>query len=179
MTNFANTSRFAEYYLEDRGHPVKVYPTDPSYAELETEFGSILQIGQTAIHDMMGTGWIIEDGCYMVEDARKKKLAKLKEDFNVAKETCIVETAFGFSVNGNNTARTDINGLLDITADNASIEFCAADNTMHAITREQLLNIRTSVIEYNNNLYAIKWAAREALNVATTLDEIDAVNWTF
>lgn len=56
MASFANTARFAEYYLEDRGLPVKVYPSDPTYAELDAEFGNLLKIGQTAVHDIMGDG---------------------------------------------------------------------------------------------------------------------------
>lgn len=179
MASFANTARFAEYYLEDRGLPVKVYPSDPTYAELDAEFGNLLKIGQTAVHDIMGDGWTIEDSCYMVEDIRKKKINQLKADFNNAKENAITETNFGFSVNANNTARTDINGLIDITADDATIEFCAADNTMHEITKSQLIDIRTAVIEYNNNLYSIKWAARKSINEASTLEELEAITWKF
>lgn len=115
----------------------------------------------------------------MVEDIRKKKINQLKADFNNAKENAITETNFGFSVNANNTARTDINGLIDITADDATIEFCAADNTMHEITKSQLIDIRTAVIEYNNNLYSIKWAARKSINEASTLEELEAITWKF
>ena len=59
------------------------------------------------------------------------------------------------------------------------ITFRAADNTFHEITREQLGTLLLEIIATGEDSYAQKWAMDKAIEVATTKDELDAIDTTF
>ena len=57
--------------------------------------------------------------------------------------------------------------------------FCAADNTFHEVTLEQLKTMKMEVIQYGQELYQKKWTYREQINNAQSKEELDKIEIKF
>ena len=57
--------------------------------------------------------------------------------------------------------------------------FCDYDNEYRPVTLENLQTLQLEIIQNGQNLYAQKWAMRNAINAATKKEALDAVVITF
>lgn len=168
-------------YLEDRGCPHEVKRGTENFADVDAQFGSMLQPGQTAVRSMDGDGWDVIDGCPMLDEAKTRKLALLHEAWLAAEANGVVQSSAGFAIDATERANRDLEGLIismEATATSATT-FCAADNTFHEVTLEQLKTMQLEVIAHGQFLYARKWQLRMAIEQAQTVEELDAIAINF
>lgn len=101
--------------------------------------------------------------------------AKLEE--TKASSAAHITSSTGYVVNANNTAKQNVDGL--ITAMEAQglsrVNFMTFDNSLAALTLEQLKTIQLELISYGNNLYTRKWNLRKQIEACTTKAEVDAI----
>ena len=116
-----------------------------------------------------------------IEELRDAKLAKLNSIFEEVRQTAWVMSSLGFKADANETANTNVDGLIkSMTAKNeATTLFCDYDNAYHPVTLENLQTLQLEIIQNGQALYAQKWAMRNAINAATKAEEIEAVNILF
>ena len=178
---FRNTFRQdAATFVEDRGFPYVVAEGSDLYGTLLAEFGEVLEPGQTAVRDASGDGWDVVDGFPMLEDARVRKLAELRRLWLSAEASGTVAMD-GVAYDCNDRANRDIAGLIaSMEASGAeTVQFCAADNSFHALSLADLKALQLLVIGHAQALYARKWELRTAIESAGTFGELDAVQISF
>lgn len=116
-----------------------------------------------------------------LEEAKAIKLSELGTAFEEAFRTAYCHSAIGFDINANETASRNVANL--IVAMEASgerfVRFCSCDNTFHEITLDQLKTIQLEIIANVRALYQKKWALREQIDAAETLDDVKAVEIGF
>ena len=178
---FRNTSRQdATTFIEDRGYPHIVAEGDELYGTLLAKFGELLEPGQTAVRDASGEGWDVVDGCPMLEDARIRKLEGLRKAWLAAEADGTV-TMDGVAYDCNDRANRDIAGLIASmeATGTETVQFCAADNSFHALSLADLKALQLLVIGHAQALYARKWELRTLIEAAETFADLDAVQISF
>lgn len=180
---FRNTYRQDnDTYIEDRGYPHAVARGDEGFDGLDRQFGSMIAVGQTALHGDGEGIWTIVDGCPLLDEAKAAKLEALRRAWLAAEAGAVVQSASaGFAIDANERANRDLAGLVTAMEAGgiATTTFCGADNVLHAVTLEQVRAMRLEVIAHAQALYARKWELRSAIGQAQTFDALDAVKVTF
>lgn len=168
-------------YVEDRGYAYPVTSGSAEYEALDAEFGKILKVGQTAVRNADGDGWIVEDGFPLLERMKEAKLAILDAKWRAAEASGKVQSSAGFVIDANERANRDVDGLIKrLTAlGDDSADFCAADNSYHTVTLEQLKAMQLEIIQYGQGIYAKKWELRTAIANAVTVADLEAVEISF
>lgn len=109
--------------------------------------------------------------------ARKLDELNAKLEETKASSAAHITSSTGYVVNANNTAKQNVDGL--ITAMEAQglsrVNFMTFDNSLAALTLEQLKTIQLELISYGNNLYTRKWNLRKQIEACTTKAEVDAI----
>lgn len=87
----------------------------------------------------------------------------------------------GITIDATSRSNRDIEGLIiSMEAQGtASTMFCAADNSFHEVTLQQLKDFQLAVIGLGQRLYARKWELRTAIEAAETLEELAAIEISF
>ena len=116
-----------------------------------------------------------------VENVRARKLNELNSLFEQAETNGTLESSVGFTIDANERANRDIDGLIDSLeyTKEEKVMFCAADNTFHEVTLEQLKTMKMEVITYGQELYQKKWTYREQINNAQSKEELDKIEIKF
>ena len=113
-----------------------------------------------------------------LEEARAEKLAELNAAFEVASKEAYCFSSLGFDIDADETASRNVTNLivaLEATGEK-TVPFCAYDNTFHEVTPDQLKTLQRDIIAHARTLYARKWALREAIANAQTIDELEALD---
>lgn len=114
-----------------------------------------------------------------LENVVARKLDELNAKLEETKTSSAahITSSTGYVVNANTTAKTNVDGL--ITAMEAqglsTVNFMTFDNSLAALTLEQLKTIQLELISYGNNLYARKWSLRAQIEACTSKTEVDAI----
>lgn len=171
----------SDTYVEDRGHPFIVRRGNADFDTLDAEFGKILAPGQTAVRENGGDGWDVIDGFPMLEALKQARLEELHQAWLTAEANGKVNSSVGFAIDATERANRDVDGLIKrLTAlGEDSADFCAADNSSHIVTLEQLKAMQLEIIQYGQAIYAAKWKMRYAIESAATLEAVSAVNISF
>lgn len=116
-----------------------------------------------------------------LDDAKAAKLAELSAAFDRAQATGHTLSVCGFEIDANETADRNVRGLITkLEATGApSTPFCDYTNTLRQATLAQLKTIQLEIIGYGEALYARKWALRESVNSAKTVEDVVAVTVSF
>lgn len=114
-----------------------------------------------------------------LEEAKAAKLAELDTAFTSASETAYCMSSAGFEINADEIANRNIEGLVLVLKPEERTLFRAYDNSFHEVTKEQLETMRKEIVVNSQRLYGIKWQMEAAIDVAQTVDELDAVDITF
>lgn len=114
-----------------------------------------------------------------LDSLKADKLAEINACFADAERNGSLMSSLGFEVDADNTANRNVEGMIKVLTAKGmeQILFCDHHNVMQAVTLEQLKTLQVEIIAYGQQLYAKKWQLREAVNVATTADEVRAVSW--
>lgn len=116
-----------------------------------------------------------------LEEARSLCLARLNDAFSLAEASGKIMSSAGFVIDATERSNRDIDGLivsLEATG-TPEITFCAADNSFHTVTLDQLRTMRLEVIAYGQALYTRKWTLRTAIESAQSIEALQAVAINF
>lgn len=116
-----------------------------------------------------------------VQNVRARKLSELNASFIQAESDGTLESSVGFTIDANERANRDIDGLIKALENNPeeTVMFCAADNSFHEVTLDNLKTMQLEVIDYGQQLYQTKWELRTRIMAAETKEEIDAIEIKF
>lgn len=112
---------------------------------------------------------------------KEQALERLNAAWQEAEQSGRLNSTVGFPIDATVRADRDIRGLitkLEATGEEQTM-FCDADNNMQPVNLEKLKVMQLEVIQYGQELYAKKWAKREAIMAAADFEEVDAVSLSF
>lgn len=114
-----------------------------------------------------------------LDSLKAEKLGEINAAFDEAEIKGYVLSSLGFEIDANDTANRNVEGLIKMLSAHGVNEtmFCDYNNAMQSVNLEQLKTIQLEIIGYGQGLYVKKWQLRDAVNAATTADEINAVQW--
>ena len=106
---------------------------------------------------------------------------KLNEQFKYASEKAYIKSSCGFTIDANEIANRDIDGLIKVMkAKNTTTElFRDYNNNHHEITLEQLEIMQLEVIENAQYLYKQKWNYSNEINSLTDVKTLIQLNFEF
>ena len=109
--------------------------------------------------------------------------ARLEENaFTKATATAHLTCSLGFDIDANDAANRNVSGLVTLMeAEGApeSLQFCDYNNEIHTVTLADLRVMQQEIIANGSALYARKWALRDAINIAATAEELNAITISF
>lgn len=115
----------------------------------------------------------------MTLDERKAlRVDEVKSWFETASEDAHCMSSAGFEINANSTAKTNIDGLIEVMESGLLAEpqaFRAYDNSFHEVTLVNLKTMSLEVIANAQKLYQQKWSLEAQIESATSLDELLAI----
>ena len=112
------------------------------------------------------------------ENRQARALVQLNQDFEKVKERSHIKSSLGFTVDANQTANENVNGLL-VTIGDGTAQFCDYYNQFHEVNKADLETLQNEIIQNAQNLYQQKWAIREAIEATTNNEELEAVEIVF
>lgn len=121
-------------------------------------------------------------------ELKQEKLFELNECFNnyLTSKNTFIQTSLGFKVNANQTAYTNIDGLIFQTeakgsqnTENTTTAFNDFENEIRTLTTEQLKTIKLEISENISRAYSLKWKYREEINKSTTIEELMGMQFSF
>lgn len=114
-----------------------------------------------------------------LHEARAVKLEELNAAFTSASQTTHCMSSAGFEINADEIANRNIEGLVLVLAERESTLFRAYDNSFHQVTKEQLETMRKEIVVNSQRLYQMKWQIEAAIEIAKTIEELEAIDITF
>lgn len=168
-----------DLYIEDRGYPFEIHRGDDNFSAVNAMFSTKLKSGQTATP--LEDSWEIIDGFPLLTQLKEVKYNQLKKAWEKASSTAIVAFSEGFDINATDKAKQDIRGLIDVIEVTGveSVEFCAADNTFHTVTAEDLGKMLIEISMYQQALYARKWDIRTKIDNTAIPSELNNIEINF
>ncbi len=113
----------------------------------------------------------------LLAQAKSAKLSELNTKFSAWREDgATLVSSLGFEADADEKANDDVSGLVIL---GKSATFMDADNQPHVLTIDQLKVLQTEIIESGVAAYETKWAYRNAVNSATTVDAVNAIEIKF
>lgn len=170
-------------YQDGRGHieyenKPNVYITDNDYND---KIKPYVELWFNEKNRLLEEQKKIEEEYNSIENIRLRKLDELTVNFIQAESNGIIESSVGFSIDATERANHDIDGLIKSLEYNSDtkVMFCAADNSFHEVTLEQLKKMQLEVIQYGQQLYQTKWELRNKILNAQTKDELNNIEIKF
>ena len=112
------------------------------------------------------------------ENRQARALTQLNADFETVKERAHIKSSLGFTVDANQTANENVNGLLVTISEGETVQFCDYYNQFHELTKADLETLQTEIIQNAQNLYQQKWVYRTQIENCTDNEGLDAVTAT-
>lgn len=109
------------------------------------------------------------------ENRQARALTQLNADFETVKDRAHIKSSLGFTVDANQTANENVNGLLVTISDGETVQFCDYYNQFHELTKSDLETLQTEIIQNAQNLYQQKWVYRTQIENCTDNEGLDAV----
>lgn len=113
-----------------------------------------------------------------LDEVKARKLNELNSAHEAAEETAHVVSSLGFTVDANDRANRDIDGILKTIGD-GTVMFCDYENNFHELNRAQCETLQIEIIQNAQALYAQKWKYRAQVEGAESIEELDAIEFTF
>ena len=114
-----------------------------------------------------------------LEELRTEKLEELNSTFSQVEQTAHVESSLGFTINADETANRNLEGLTTVMTDEEVRYFCDYHNEMHPVNKEDCTLMRKELIDNGQNLYKQKWAIRDQINQAQSKEELEKIQIEF
>lgn len=112
-----------------------------------------------------------------LEEVKERKLSELSSAFDTWRsDGATLISSLGFEADADEKANADVNGLV-IKGEPAV--FMDAHNQAHELTLDQLKTLQSEIIDSASYGYQKKWAYRDAINNATAVDALNAIEIVF
>ena len=172
----ANTTSVQDWYIvyADENPPV------PNATQHVVD-GPIVEQNGKYVQTKVLENFTEEELANQLVQAKQRKLIKLQNAFEEAEKTGTVNSSVGFTIDATDRANRDIEGLIVVLeAHNLpGSTFCAADNSFHDVTLENLKTMRLEIIAHGQALYAKKWQLRTQIETATNLTDVNGIEIDF
>lgn len=86
-----------------------------------------------------------------------------------------ITSSLGYKINADIRSQKNIESLIAITADDATVSYKDYDNNVQTLTKADLLTLSSECIQNGLALYQQKWAMQAAVEACTTKEQLDAV----
>lgn len=115
-----------------------------------------------------------EDPTEVLEFERAVALRRLQLNFlSFRANDATVKSSLGFVADATERALMDVRGLCDLTEGSSEpIGFMDAENKLHPLTHDQLVVLRNEIALNGSKVYGVKWAYRQKILEAKTVEEI-------
>ncbi len=120
-----------------------------------------------------------------VDDVRQQKLQELDQKFmRWYEQDATVTSSLGFVADSDARAMMDVSGLvttLEATPaeTRSTVAFMDAENQPHMLTLEQMKAVQLEIIQNGQSAYAQKWAYRNAIETAESVEAVNAIEIDF
>lgn len=112
-----------------------------------------------------------------LEKVRERKMTELASAFDAWRsDGATLISSLGFEADADEKANADVNGLV-IKGEPAV--FMDAHNQAHELTLDQLKTLQSEIIDSASYGYQKKWAYRDAINNASTVDALNSIEIVF
>lgn len=113
-----------------------------------------------------------------LETSKREAFSKLNVLFNEKTQKARLMSSLGFEIDANNIANANVDSLVLVMEEDdiQSDHFCDANNQLHLVTLEDVKTMRKEIKKNAKSLYLKKWALRNAINQASTKEELDNVH---
>lgn len=119
----------------------------------------------------------IADPVPTVDEVRQNKLNELSRIFDAWRsDGATLISSLGFEADADEKASADVSGLVTL---GASATFMDAHNEPHELTLDQLKVLQKEIIQSGISAYETKWAYRDAINSAESVDVLNSINISF
>lgn len=113
-----------------------------------------------------------------LDEVKARKLSELNRAHEKAEAGAHIVSSLGFTADANDRANRDIDGILKTIGDGV-VMFCDYENNFHELNRTQCETLQIEIIQNAQALYAQKWAYRAQVEGAESVDELNAIEFTF
>ena len=113
-----------------------------------------------------------------LDELKAQKLEVLNAAHEQAEEDAHVRSSLGFEIDADDRANRDIDGILKTIGD-GTVLFCDYENNFHELNRAQCETLQIEIIQNAQALYAQKWQYRTQVEVAESVEELEAIEFTF
>ena len=166
-------------WRDDINHPL----TPADYAEDVAPFVELWEAEKARLEEEAAAAEAARLAEYnSVEATRGRKEEELANAFTKATATAHLTCSLGFDIDANDAANRNVSGLVTLMeAEGApeSLQFCDYNNEIHTVTLADLRVMQQEIIANGSALYARKWALRDAINIAATAEELNAITISF
>ena len=166
-------------WRDDINHPL----TPADYAEDVAPFVELWEAEKARLEEEAAAAEAARLAEYnSVEATRGRKEEELANAFTKATATAHLTCSLGFDIDANDAANRNVSGLVTLMeAEGApeSLQFCDYNNEIHTVTLTDLRVMQQEIIANGSALYARKWALRDAINLAATTEELNAITISF
>ena len=166
-------------WRDDINHPL----TPADYAEDVAPFVELWEAEKARLEEEAAAAEAARLAEYnSVEATRGRKEEELANAFTKATATAHLTCSLGFDIDANDAANRNVSGLVTLMeAEGApeSLQFCDYNNEIHTVTLTDLHVMQQEIIANGSALYARKWALRDAINIAATTEELNAITISF
>ena len=166
-------------WRDDINHPL----TPADYAEDVAPFVELWEAEKARLEEEAAAAEAARLAEYnSVEATRGRKEEELANAFTKATATAHLTCSLGFDIDANDAANRNVSGLVTLMeAEGApeSLQFCDYNNEIHTVTLTDLRVMQQEIIANGSALYARKWALRDAINIAATTEELNAITISF
>lgn len=117
-----------------------------------------------------------------LEELKADKLNELasitsKYDNQLVNTDMIINSSLGFTVNADLRSQNNLRGLIAVGME--PVNFVTADNSVQSLSIEQLNVLLNECAQNVQHLYLLKWQYREQIEQAKTVEELNAIKFTF
>ena len=166
-------------WRDDINHPL----TPADYAEDVAPFVELWEAEKARLEEEAAAAEAARLAEYnSVEATRGRKEEELANAFTKATATAHLTCSLGFDIDANDAANRNVSGLVTLMeAEGApeNLQFCDYNNEIHTVTLTDLHVMQQELIANGSALYARKWALRDAINIAATTEELNAITISF
>lgn len=85
----------------------------------------------------------------------------------------------GYKFNADIRSQTNMQGLIDVLADDATTLYKDYNNEFRAMTKADLATLKSECLQNGQYLYQQKWTLQTKINACTSKEELDAIEIKF
>ena len=117
-----------------------------------------------------------------LSELKSEKLTELtsitsKFDNQLVNNEMIIKSSLGFSINADLRSQNNLRGLIAVGVE--PVNFMTADNSVKSLSIEQLNILLNECALNGQNLYQQKWNYRGQIENATTVEELNSIEFNF